>query len=1233
MNLKKLVSVLVASAMMVASAASLVTTSFATLLPIKEYDVTLTLNGYTDDELAAMPLSTVLDGLKYRYSYEIEVPVDDSTSNSSVTTSSDVVTPATKTVTVNAGDKVEIAPSATKVWVEDDTYSILDNNATVDLSDQYDSVGISYYRDIDIIVGSGKQLDPGNIRYNVAIEVNRHDYQVNIAPKVYTLDENGEKQYYSISFQEVGRISFTDGTTGSRNQIYLKDTFAAGDKLYIEPKAYLTMTDSNEEIDSDCSIEYQSRYTDEPNRMSVSDNYAQITATITFTAKGDASTELAKFKTYFYVYGAGLDLSYSLYTTNYNYALYTYRLSTMRGANTYTESVELKLKPGCKKDSNYILRFTNLKCPPSTTDLSKSVTKAVVGNYASSAEAADAADIKDKLFSSSYRSGYEADFSNGMEFTVFIDGSAVPAIITDNASEYVLHVNVSLVEGASSEGVPDVQNAFFNLNNVKREGDIQVPQINIFNRRVTDTSSNSTYSTFDKELDTIRRYNYQTVLLLDNEADPIDMTKLMLSVSSTEEVKVYNSVSGRLVKFDEEPQDLSKGEVMYTVAANGGQGNYYVNVVKSVKGGAKLYVPGGDEREVFLDSYYSNTDANGLFYYDIVVANIGDEALTGLNVVLEAPQNVKLDGYWVIGGDKNNTLSAFTLDNCNEVSNLAKIRLVQDGEGEVSGTLKITADGQDPKIIKLVGHAGNPKIVTDPELPDGVKFVPYYSVIATNNIYEWNKVTFELYGRLPKGVSFDKVSGEIYGVPQETGTFEFEVCAKSDYFGYNYRDFTLEILENTNENVYNASDEDYTLTQPIGYELTTGAHDFELNTMSRDQLFVSSGTYGDFIDLWINGVKMTPGEDYTSEEGSTRITIKSQTLQNLGNNTTNTIAAEFRVGGDVTNELKRTAQNFTINLSGNNPNPGSGSGSGSGSSTGGTSGSGSHSGSGTTYDQTLSDAIAAIDAIPHKVTLADKDKIEAARKAYDDLSYAQQIRISNYDDLVEAEKALAALEAAAVPETPTEPDTSDTATSDVSDVPDTDTTEASDVPAQPDKPDVSGDDDNDDQQDTAEVPGADDEEEVPSDKTDSVSVTFSFVDADGKAYPGLEVELHSDVKTGVTDKFGLLKFTDVEFGEHTLTVTNPETGETAVKEFTLENSAEFSVADELITASAGDKLSIDIMFDGSSLTFLSTSSDVQSGEESADDENPHTGVAFPAVGLCVSSAALVYVLLPRKKKV
>ena len=241
----------------------------------------------------------------------------------------------------------------------------------------------------------------------------------------------------------------------------------------------------------------------------------------------------------------------------------------------------------------------------------------------------------------------------------------------------------------------------------------------------------------------------------------------------------------------------------------------------------------------------------------------------------------------------------------------------------------------------MITRRRNPKIITttpDLNMDDviRVKYVPYSYTVETDNWDENNEVTFSIEkGELAEGLQLYPETGEIYGVPLETGEFPITVKASysnPEYFP-SYADLTLTVIDNTDSNVLNASDAGYEVEQHIGSQMYDSADTFSyVVTESADQLFISAGAYSEFMDFWLNGRKLVEGEDYTKESGSTRITIRKQTFEEKADqNGTNTIAAEFRVDGNPNNALKRTAQNFRMDIQGGSSNNEHGSGSGSGS--------------------------------------------------------------------------------------------------------------------------------------------------------------------------------------------------------------------------------------------------------------------------------------------------------------
>lgn len=306
--------------------------------------------------------------------------------------------------------------------------------------------------------------------------------------------------------------------------------------------------------------------------------------------------------------------------------------------------------------------------------------------------------------------------------------------------------------------------------------------------------------------------------------------------------------------------------------------------------------------------------------------NTGTSSIPALSVEL-ASDAVQLDEYWTLNG--NRELSGFTTTSKTtskgELPNLAKIRLkakegMADGT-EVSGTLTIKSAGNTLMVLTLTGTIGDPCIITD-EIPQAVKYVPYGAMIQNNNKYSWNQVSYRLLdGTLPGGMIV-KPNGEVYGVPREAGEFTFTVEMRNSQtrFKSSIKTYTLTVLENTDPNVDGATDTGYDLSQRvrnISASSQSALGGLELPVESRT--LVSQGIYGEFVDIYLDGVKLVEGTDYTSESGSTRITILTQTLARRSTGT-HTLGVEFRTSED---ELKRAAQNYFVEVSGegaNDPN-------------------------------------------------------------------------------------------------------------------------------------------------------------------------------------------------------------------------------------------------------------------------------------------------------------------------
>lgn len=900
--------------------------SVMSLLPIKQESASLVLNGYSEEELKAISLKTVLEKLR------------DYSGNP-----------------INISDTDEIVwgyyqnDAGSQIY---DEYHKIDRNGTVDLSADRWSKNYT----MEILVGNGNQLDYAATRYFIKVYIGNLLGE-SISYSVYTEASNGGYRQFvregSVNLEPSSALGDI-GIPVTEAVFYVseKDTsqYKPGDTCYLGIRSWIAADDARKDVKVDV---YPLKEALNYYQGSVSDLTGEITDQIlnqtnmsssggfagTFTSL-DSVNPLDSENAFCLVYMAadtGAVLAYQglIFTICSEKpftamgSLYSYENGQMKpatepqgvGSSGGNWNVDLSAKPDAgvieywtKNISFRLLEgYTRNAEYYYVLETNDQIEKVVLGEYNTRKEAEQkgAQDITAQILPADGTQlpfGYQTSFGKGQWFTIFLkNGTVVPYYVS--------------VSESSTQNYDFVQkkDPWFNVTGAKGyKGKVYIVQ----------NSYNDTY-------DTLYGCGYQTILINDKSANLADLIPLFTVGENVRAHVGEEQISGQSV------QDFSRGPVLYSVFIGENLRNYQVTFVKK-ESGPKLFVNGPEKREIFLTDYFENR-------HDILIANVGDADLTGLKVELLDAVHVKLDDYWIVGGAENSTLKAIPDDDVNYLSsgpreNLAKIRLLPDGEGEIKGKLKISADGQEDVYIELTGYASNPKIITE-ALSESVKYVPYSYVVSTNNMFDWNKVTFALdWGTLPKGVSLDPNTGEIYGVPQETGNFYLRIRADFSRaeFVSSTADFVLRVKDNSNQNVYMATDAGYALKDHVGVEAGAGTYDYVLQD-SGDQLFTSEGVLNEFMDLWLNGEKLVEGEDYTKENGSTKITIRSQTFANKANKEgMNTLSAEFRVDGDLTKDLKRAAQNFRLDIQ---DNGGSGSGSSGDGSGNGSSGGGSGSGS------------------------------------------------------------------------------------------------------------------------------------------------------------------------------------------------------------------------------------------------------------------------------------------------
>lgn len=534
-------------------------------------------------------------------------------------------------------------------------------------------------------------------------------------------------------------------------------------------------------------------------------------------------------------------------------------------------------------------------------------------------------DIKDSLFSFSYSTKYTLKLSDFVDrIGTLKDGTQVKVkeinitSVDNNGFAYHNTVYVGIIETLSA----DNGDTYFNVYGPNKTLPNENGYAPSYNYYKVGSSDDSYY-----------RNGFQTVMILDGSAPVADGTVIYPEFYSGNGVKMFSEEG--VQKSEYSPLAFKSGNaVQYAASAENGVNlkNYWVTYVTR-QNGPKLFVNATNtndapKREVFLN--YSSS-----FHHDIFFANIGDEELTGINVSLSSDtKGVKLDPYWTVIDSGVKKLAPFTTTQYDSIDNIAKIRLVPENDDDfvpVSGTLTISTENGGTINIALTGFAGVPKIVTD-KLYDGVKYVPYSHVIMTNSMYGTDSISFKVSdGKLPDGIEL-KPNGELYGIPTTPGEYTFTVEASckgissvNSIDSSDSREFTITVKDNDDANVdaVNNDEQGYSLEERIsrnikvyynGADPVSGLPYIDRIELDND-LFWSKGSYtSEFMAFYIDGQKLTEGSDYSAEEGSTKITVRSQTFGHIGisgNDVPHTLACEFRTD-NKTDELKRSAQNVYL---------------------------------------------------------------------------------------------------------------------------------------------------------------------------------------------------------------------------------------------------------------------------------------------------------------------------------
>ncbi|OON95064.1 MAG: hypothetical protein ATN31_00120 [Candidatus Epulonipiscioides saccharophilum] len=391
---------------------------------------------------------------------------------------------------------------------------------------------------------------------------------------------------------------------------------------------------------------------------------------------------------------------------------------------------------------------------------------------------------------------------------------------------------------------------------------------------------------------------YQTIFVNDTS---FDLAKVKLKFLSNQASTVSTSDGSAVSGVTE--SNFSSGPVQYSVQNGSTTLNYWVDIRK-IADGPKLFVNG-----VKNNVATRNITLAGDEGHDIFIANIGDEQLTELKVELSSDsKNVTLDDYWTI--KENNSLNPLTSVAKDEIDSIAKVRLIADGFGEISGKLTISAKGQTPQVITLTGQAQNLAITTT-EIKDGFKAIPYSHLIQTNNTSANVQTEFSIIdGEKPSWMTLNKSTGLLSGTPTSSGEYSFmvKVAFKSgtETLPAAYEKFTFKV---SNELV-NPDGEESDVFITEGFEIKKTLPTKITEAKSQD--LELAGDIASISAVYIDGKKLSLSKDYSVKISGdiSEITITSAKFESLSNGS-HTITIEF-IADDQSVNL--AVQKFTVDI-------------------------------------------------------------------------------------------------------------------------------------------------------------------------------------------------------------------------------------------------------------------------------------------------------------------------------
>ena len=770
---------------------------------------------------------------------------------------------------------------------------VVKSTGALDVNDDYS---------LEIIVGKMDQLDTSNIRNIIHINKKYSNYGDKswLLPTVYGTD--GKKSTMRASYVSSYNERFDIQAEYKKTDKSYKIGFKLNSKEFPNPNftklkffegAYKNAKSAEKGKEITSKIWNKAEY-----EITEKNRYVNPITIVSYDATGKA-TGCLSYNLYFYTQNDSVD--YNLFKSDKEREIYG-RVKYEFNNDVIKMTYEADKK--YPEADNYYLGINYRKAGMlESEDYKNNITAVFAGKYNSIGEAKKAGkkDIKEELKANSYKVKFGATYT----FTAFVGEDK-------DKNQLKLHHILKLKNGKSTEGK--------RMLDASSEADCS-----FWLPLNTEAENEQIERGYEIGKDSYAEGNFVTFYV--NEK--VDLSKLALSfeLADKDGAKLYAAGSNSPEVSGKSFHDFSKGAVQFTAVAADGKNakSYWVRIIKNEQGGDKLFVNSlsdpnikvtkkGDvtylDREALFDSYHG-------YRHDINLANYGTEAIKNISVRLSS-SDLELDPYWTLTGNSNleamsdkvmvnNTDYNFYESKSGEsLQPQARIRLLPKNSIEkgstVKGKLTIKSGNKELMVLNITGLVGDP-VITTKKVPKAVKFVPYGSVIQNSNKYSWNQVTYKLKkGKLPEGMKL-KPNGEIYGVPKKKGKYTFTVLMDNSYekFKNSTKKYAFTVLDNSDKNVEKATDK--------GYKLSTRLDNIGEKDNYKTYLMVSEGVFPNFVDLYLDGEKLVRDTDYEAESGSTRLTIKAQTLKKRKKGK-HTIGIEFREKD--TDKLKKSAQNYEL---------------------------------------------------------------------------------------------------------------------------------------------------------------------------------------------------------------------------------------------------------------------------------------------------------------------------------